>query len=460
MYTGALEGKVLRKNILESLVSRDAGNSQISPKLATLWKQIDKNTWHFFLRKNVKFHDGGDFNAETVVFNIKRLYNKKIHNQVRNKYFSSIKVDGKALDSHTLEIKTDRYEPLMLVLLSNMPIVSPNTPMDKWTRNPIGTGPYKLARWDAGSQIVLEYFDGYWGEKTPQVKKAVYVWRSESSVRASMVLVGEADLAPNIAREDANKPDMDFAYLNGETTSLRFGGNWEPPLNDQRVRMALNLAVDRNAIRGSILSKDVKLATQVVPPNIFGYNPDLKPWPYDPQKAKALLDEARKDGVPVDTEILIIGRIAYYPGAEELLEAMATMYRAVGFKIKIRMMEKGAYQKWRDKPYPAGAYLIPNQHGNAAGDATFSVFSKYHSKGKMCVNSDKKLDELIEKAQVATGEERQRLFHEVFYRVEQVVIPSQMLFHMVGYARVGERINFKPTIVTNEEIPLAQITFK
>jgi len=226
------------------------------------------------------------------------------------------------------------------------------------------------------------------------------------------------------------------------------------------VRLALNLAIDRNAIRGSILSKDVIHATQIVSPNIFGYNPNFKPFPYDPKKAKALLAEARKDGVPVDKEITMIGRIAYYPGADEILEAVSSMYREVGLKIKIKMMEKGAYTKYRDKPFPPELYLVPNQHGNAAGDATFSVYGKYHSKGKSCVYADKVLDGLIEKAQVATGEERRRLFHKVFYRIERENIVSAMLFHMVGFARVGKRINFIPTVVSNEQIPLAEITFK
>ena len=219
-------------------------------------------------------------------------------------------MEGKALDSHTLEIKTDKPEPLLPTLMGILAICSPNTPLDKLTRNPIGTGPYKFVKWDAGTQIVLERFDGYWG-KQPQVKKAIYVWRSESSVRAAMVVIGEADLAPDIARQDANRPDMDYSYLNSETTYLRIGGAWEPPLNDRRVRMALNYAVDRDAIRGSILSKDVIPATQMIVPSIFGYNPDLKVWPYDPQKARQLLDEARKDGVPVDKEILLVGRIGH-----------------------------------------------------------------------------------------------------------------------------------------------------
>ena len=95
-----------------------------------------------------------------------------------------------------------------------------------------------------------------------------------------MVAVGEADLAPNIAVQDATDQNMDFSYLNSETTRLRIEAK-VAPLNDKRVRMALNFAFDREALRGSILSKDVDHATQIVVPSINGYNPSLKVRQYD-----------------------------------------------------------------------------------------------------------------------------------------------------------------------------------
>jgi peptide/nickel transport system substrate-binding protein len=459
--TRALEGQVIMKNIVEPLTEINPDDSSITPRLATAWKQIDANTWQFSLRKGVKFHDGKDFNAEAVVFNLNRIYDKKLMSNIREKVFASLKVEGKAVDAYTLEVKTDRFEPLLPTLMGVMTIGSPNTPMDKWTRSPVGTGPYKFVRWDAGTQIILERFDGYWG-KQPQVKKAVYVWRGESSVRASMVEIGEADLAPNIAKQDATRPDLDQSYFNSETTVLRVGGPWEPPLNDRRFRIALNYAVDRNAIRGSILSKDVVPATQMILPNIFGYNPDLKVWPYDPQKARQLLDEARKDGVPVDREVLLVSRNPYYPGNEELLEAVMTMWKAVGLNVKLKLMEPGAYRPYDVKPYPTnvGPYISQKNHDNSRGDAVFTVFQNYHCKGTNSVICDKTVDDLIEKAQVAMGEDRRKLWQAAAKRIQEELVPNVMLFHMVSYARIGKRINFKPSLVTSGEIPIAQITFK
>jgi peptide/nickel transport system substrate-binding protein len=451
---------VFLNNIVEPLVEINPDDQSISPRLATSWKQIDAHTWQFVLRKGVKFHDGTDFNADAVVFNIKRLYEKKINSRTRLKYFSHFVLEGKALESHRLELKTDKFEPLLLTLLGNLFICSPNTPIDKVTRNLIGTGPYKFVKWDAGTQIILERFDGYWG-KQPQVKKAVYVWRSDSAVQASMVLLGEADITPNIAPQDANRPDMDKAYLNSETSFWRINA-WEPPLNDRRVRLALNYAVDRNAIRGSIVSKDEIPATQIIVPNIFGYNQDLKVWPYDPKKAKQLLDEARKDGVPVDKEILLVARTGHFPYMSELAEAMMTMYRAVGLNVKLRMLETGVYNTYKQKPYPVnvGPCLVANKHDNNNGDAVFSVFGKYDCAGYQSAICDKQLDELMGKAQVAMGEERRKLWQAVFKRVHEEIVPDVMLFHMVGYCRIGKRINYKPSLATTNQLELSQITFK
>jgi len=453
-------GKVILKNVVEPLTEFNPDTGEITPRLATSWKQIDDYTWQFSLRKGVKFHDGEDFNAEAVLFNIKRIYEPRLSIRIRDKYFAYLKMEGKALDSHTVEIKTDKLEALLPTLMGTLTICSPNTPMDKSTRNPVGTGPYRFVKWEPGKDIVLERFAGYWGEQ-PQVKKAIYVFRSESALRASMVLIGEADLASNIAVQDANNPDMDYSYFNSETLHLILGA-WEPPLNDIRVRKALNYAVDRNAIRGSILSKDVVPATQLVVPGIFGYNPDLKVWPYDPQKAKQSLDDARKDGVPVDREILMVGRTGMYPNNAELMEAVMAMYKAVGLNVKLLMAETGIHITYRDKPRPAakGPIIIENQHDNDKGDAVFTVFGMYSCGSKRNSICDAKLDELMKQGQVASGEKRRDLFRAVFKRIYEVLIPDVILFHQVGYTRVGKRINFKPSLASNSEMQLAQITFK
>ena len=307
--------------------------------------------------------------------------------------------------------------------------------------------------------MVLERFDGYWGEK-PEVEKATYVWRTELSVRAGMVATGEADIAPNITELDATDPSMDFSYFNSETTALRIDVT-RPPLDDIRVRKALNLAIDRQALIGTIFPKDVVPATQLVVPSINGHNPDLKVWPYDPDQAMALLEEARAAGVPVDNEITLLGRIEIYPNATESMEALLAMLQAVGLNVKLRMVEVAEWVDIYTKPFAEDRppTLHQTMHDNNNGDAVFTVFFKYHSDGAQSVLSDKELDGLIESATVAIGGERTKLWQEAFRRIYEDLVADVMLYHMVGYTRVGPRVKFTPSISTNSELQLAQIKF-
>lgn len=165
-----------------------------------------------------------------------------------------------------------------------------------------------------------------------------------------MVAVDEADIAPNIAVQDANNPATDVPYLNSETVRVRFEVN-EPPLNDIRVRQALNYALDRGTMKGTVFSKDTIIATHIFEPNIQGYNKSVKPWPYNPEKAMALIAAAKKDGVPVDKELTLICRQKQWPGAQEGMSAAMSYWQAVGFNVKMRCLEPKEHSDMNTKPF-------------------------------------------------------------------------------------------------------------
>jgi peptide/nickel transport system substrate-binding protein len=250
---------------------------------------------------------------------------------------------------------------------------------------------------------------------------------------------------------------MDFSYLNSETSSFRIDVD-KPPLDDVRVRKALNLAIDRDAMIGTIFSPDVVKATQFVVPSINGHNPDLEPYPYDPEQAKQLLAEAAADGVPVEDEITIVGRTEIYPNATEHAEAVMAMLQDVGFNVKLNMLEVAEWVDTYTKPYAEDRppQLVQTQHDNNNGDAVFTVFFKYHSDGAQSVLSDPE----IEKATVATGDERRAAWQEAFRRVHEDIVADIKMFHMVGYTRVGPRVDFTPDISTNSELQIAKVKFK
>lgn len=451
-------GRVLLQNVSETMTELKPGEG-LKPRLAESWEDMGDGTWRFHLRDGVKFHDGSDFDAEDVAHSIERTVNSEIVCEIGAKFFGGMEISGKAVDANTVDITTDPPSPILPLLVSTLTIVPSGTATDTFVDHPVGTGPYTFAEYNRGQNIKLKYNPDYWGEK-PTVDEATYVFRSDSAVRAAMVATGEADVAPNIALQDATAKDMDFAYPNSETLYLRID-NETPPLNDKRVREALNYAVDREAFVGTILADGTILATGMTPPSTIGYNKDLKPFPYDPEKAKALLEEAKADGVPVDTRIVLLGRTNNFGNVLETMEALLQMFQDVGFNMELQMYEVAEWEDFYSQPFAEDRppILVEAMHDNANGDPVFSMYFKYHSDGLQSGIKDPKLDDLISRASVASGEEREALWKELFAYIHSDVVADVMLFHMVGFSRVNPRLDFEPTIRTNSELQLGQIEF-
>ena len=452
-------GRIIMQNVAETLVEIDPKDGSIKARLATSWKQTDNLTWEFNIRKGVKFHDGADLNAKTVVKSIKRALNPKYDCEARTKFFGNISVTPSVVGSHTVAIKTKTPQPIMPAMMGIMSITSPNTQEAKGERNPQGTGPYVFGKWTPGQSVTLKRFSGYWGS-TPVVEDVMYVFRKESAVRAAMVKTGEADIAPNIAVQDATDPKMDFSYFNSETARLRIDMS-QKPLDDIRLRKAMNLAIDLDALRGTIFAAGVVPQTQIVVPSINGHNPRLKPWPYNLAEAKKLVAAAKADGVDVGKEIVIIGRLGIYPNSTEAMEAMHAMLSEAGFNLKIKMMETAGWLNFLSRPYAEdrGPTLVQGQHDNNNGDAVFSMYNKYACEGAQSTTCDSKVEAGIKAATAATGDKRRDTWQEVQRRLHQDIVPDVQMFHMVGFSRVNSRIDFTPTISTNSELQVSQVKF-
>ncbi|WAJ29384.1 ABC transporter substrate-binding protein [Antarcticirhabdus aurantiaca] len=459
MATRSNIGRVILENISETLTELDMKNGgQVAGRLAESWEDQGNGTWRFKLRPNVKFSDGTAFDAEDVKHSLERATSPDISCE-SSRYFGDTKLSASVVDPTTVDIKAEPAQPILPLLMSVLTIVPAETPIE-FTRQPVGTGPYVLSSWTPGQSIVLDRRADYWGA-APAVTKATYVFRSDSAVRAAMVQAGEADLAPSISVLDATNPATDFSYPNSETMYLRIDTS-VPPMNDKRVRQALNMAIDRAAFIGSLLPEGTEPAVAIVPPTTLGWNPDIKVPEFDPEGAKKLLEEAKADGVPVDTPIELIGRTDNYPNATEVNEALQAMLQDAGFTVNLRMLEVAEQEKLYSKPYLEGRppQLLSVLHDNAKGDPVFSAFFKYHSDGRQSGISDPKVDDLITRATAATGEERAKLWSELFATVHDEVVADVLLFHMVGFARVAERISFQPTIATNSQLQLSEIGFK
>jgi peptide/nickel transport system substrate-binding protein len=450
-------GQILSRNVVEPLTVIDPASGQATPGLATEWTQTVPNSWQLKLRDGVTFQDGAAFNAEAVKYSIERMTGGKVTCSNIAK-FGDAKLTVTVIDDLTVEIKSDKPQPILPTLLSVVMVVSPNTPADKAVNDPVGTGPYKLSSFTPQA-VVLEAFDGYWGEK-PDIVKASYVWRSESSIRAAMVETGEADLTPSIAIQDATNPETDFAYLNSETTAMRIDAGFAP-LDDVRIRKALNLAIDWEGL-AQLFGDDTQRASQMVVVGINGHDDKLAPWAFDAEQARALIAEAKAAGVPVETEIELIGRNGIYPNGTEAMEAMMAMWQDVGLNVKLTMLDVNDWLRYLQKPFPEGRgpNLLQMMHDNNKGDAAFTIPIFYTSAGSYSTVSDPTLDSEIAEAMAATGDDRTAKFKAIFNKVHDELALDIPMFHMIGYTRVGTRLDWKPDITTNSEIPLANIGLK
>ena len=457
MSSRAFEGRVTKYNINETLIQKNPADGKLRPRLATSWERVDDTHWRFKLRQGVKFHDGKPFNAENAKISLDRNWNKSISCGDRSKFFGDLPIETKVISEHEIEITTSRPEPILPMRMTGVVIAGPDTTQTGVVpagQGSVGTGPFIFDRWDTGTQILLKRNPDYWG-KQPEIEGMRYIWRSESSVRASMVKIGEADIALTIAAQDANEPKMDYTYLNSETTFLRLDTDIEP-MNDVRVRKAMNYALDLASIPGSILPKTAIRATQMIIPSIPGHNHELdkKPYAYDPEKARALLAEAKKAGVNVDKEMLFVSYPPHYPNAGELMEAFASMFTAVGLNVKLITVEPGQYQQLNTKPFADGREprIQQSSHDNNFGDPVFSVNFKYGCKGATSALCNADFDKEVLRVSGLGGDERVKGWQEIFRHLYEDLVPSVMMYHMVGFTRVSPRIDFVPDVTSNAEI--------
>jgi peptide/nickel transport system substrate-binding protein len=450
-------GVVVRSNITEPLIERDADTGKLMPLLATSWTQTDPLTWTFDLRSGVKFQNGAALTAKDAAFSINRALNAKVGCNVKGEMFGDEQLKAVATSDSTLTLTTPEADPVLPFKISFIEIVPSTTAPDSKVREPIGTGPYKIQSWNAGTKLTLAAFDGYWG-KQPAYKTAEFQWRNEGTVRAAMVKNGEADIATRLGPDDGIG-SLGKTYANNETTGLILTGSL-PPLTDIRVRQAINYALDKQGMIDSLYKgTGTEVATQIIRKGIVGFNPDIRPWPYDPAKAKQLIAAAKADGVPVDKPIAIVGRIAEWPNVDQMAQAIQGELAAVGLNVKVKMLETSQQVPYQVRPFvlDQGPYVDLISHGNQAGDAKFSDQYMLQN-GLESTIGDDQLDNLLATAEAAQGDARQDGFEKAFAYEHEHVVQFAPIAYMVGQVGIGPSVHYTPDPATGDEMHLAAMT--
>ncbi|MET0701384.1 MAG: ABC transporter substrate-binding protein [Mycobacterium sp.] len=450
-------GIVVRSNITEPLIERDPNSGDLQPLLATEWRQTSPTQWTFKVRDGVTFSNGAPFTAKDAAFSIDRAVNSELGCNVDGYVFGDEKLKLSTPDDATLVVETTEADPILPLRISFVEIVPTTTSMTEKVREPIGTGPYAIEDWEYGQKLLLKRNDTYWG-KPPGFARAEYQWRSEGSVRAAMLTNDETDIAVSLGPEDG-AGDLGVPFQNNETTALRMQAT-EAPLNDMRVRQAINYAVNRDGIVKALFRGLGQSASQLIPSGVVGYNDQLKIWPHDPDKAKQLIAEAKADGVPVDKQIRLIARTAQFPNIAETIEVLQSEFAEIGLNVKIEMMDTANQLLYQLRPFPenAGPYLLMIQHGNQAGDAAFTMDQYMLSDGPQAAYGTTEFDTKIRAAEKLTGDARQDAFAKLFAEEPQEIMQMAYIAHMKGILGKSARVDYQPNAATGDEMRLAEMT--
>lgn len=272
---------------------------EVQPYLATSWEQVDETTWRFKLREGVTFSNGAPFSADSVVFAIQHLTRPGAIAEVIARELVGVK-SATAESPSSVLIKTSRPEPLLPAALEQLLIVEPGQfqklGQEGFAAAPIGTGPFKVVSW-GDAKIELAAFKESW--RAPKVDALEIIASPETSARVQAIQSNQIDIAVALGYDNISQLEQAGARMNvshvTSALSLTFVLTHLPPghpLLDKRVRQALNYALNKEGYIKAFLGGMTQPASQPTTSSGFGYNPDIKPYPYDPEKAKALLAEA------------------------------------------------------------------------------------------------------------------------------------------------------------------------
>jgi peptide/nickel transport system substrate-binding protein len=405
--------------LYDSLVWID-DTGKIVPALAESWEVSQDGTQYTFkLRQGVTFHNGEPFNADSVVLSWKRGSRPEMKFGDRWTIAKSVE----KVDDMTVKVTTEKPNPLLLrTIAGNWAMVPPKyigeVGEEGFIAKPVGTGPVMLEEWAKEDRIVMKANPNYWQAGLPKVETLIFRPIPESATRVAAIQTGEIDIAPRLSSEEAatleGKPNIQVVrYPVDRVYYIAFNNLTSgkgQPTEDAKVRQAMNYAVDRQAIIDSLFNGAAKLSTGFVTPTNLGYNSAIKPYPYDPEKAKALLAEA---GFPNGFEMGYACPAGAYTNFEQVCEAIKGYLEKVGIKTNLEIMESGKYWDLEGKKElpplfgdswsEGSGEAFPRLRGALAGhDASFSAWS------------DPKIDELMAKiGSTIDDQERGKLYSEL-----------------------------------------------
>lgn len=433
------------ENVVEPLVglSRD-GN--LVPSLAEWSYQDGGKILEFKLRPGVKFHSGDPLTVEDIKFSHERMAKRSAIYQTRIRNLDHFEI----VDDKTFRFVFKRPDvtflpPRTLVVVSKA--YFDRVGEDEFVKKPNGTGPYKFVSYTPGVAMELEAFDSYWGG-APQIKKVRFNFVQEDNTRVAMLRAGEADIILNTPFQAvASVKQAGFKTVGIEVTptvSLQYViTNPKLPWYDVRVRRAIAHAVDADAIVKGLFQGIPKRHARFAPGEI-GYDPDLKPYAYDPALAKKLLAEA---GFPNGFDMPLLWWKGENTGLKETAEAVALYLKAVGINAQVssldvpqfvdlmRKAKTGTDGNWVGvTPTPLAQYFEP----------IVALAFTFHSSSPFSQYKNEKFDALVDQAMSTTDEAKRADLVKQATRILHDDIPQASLWSYVSTYAMKSNVDFVP----------------
>ena len=425
---------------LHDALVRPRPGERMGNSLAESWTESpDGLVYEFKLRPGLRFHNGDPCTAEDVKFSFARYKGtgaKELHANVQR-----VEIVGPLTLRFSLKAPWPDFMTFYGTTATAAGIVVPKHYLeqvgeDGFKQHPIGLGPYKFVSHRPGVEVVLEAYEGHW-HQVPHVKRVIMKGVPEGTTRLAMLKKGEADIALALDGPVAEEVQRDPHLTLVDTRYpgifwLEFADQWDPKSvwADKRLRLAVNYALDRQAINEAACLGYCP-PTGVIIPRLMEYALPVEPVPHDPQKAKQLLAEA---GYPNGFEA---GELVPIPPFFVVAEAVVNDLNAVGIRVKLRPMERAAfYAAWREKKL-RGLFLTAV---GASGNAATRVEAFIYSKGAYAYGGYPDIDALYqEQAVERDGAKREALLHRI-----QSLTVERVMFAPVMDARwltgVGARV--------------------
>ncbi|HET7884128.1 MAG TPA: ABC transporter substrate-binding protein [Acetobacteraceae bacterium] len=450
--------------IYNRLVEFRPGSTEVSPALSDRWEIAeDGKSFTFHLRSGVKwqanktFKPSRDFNTDDVVFSFDRQwkdanpYHKVsgggydyFNDMSFNKLLASIDV----LDKDTVRFTLNEAQaPFLADLAMDFATIQSKEYADALLKQgkpevidqePIGTGPFELVQYQRDSTIRYRRFDGYWGTK-PKLDALVFSINKDPAVRLAKLRANECQVMafPNLADLPAIKADPSLQLM--QQPGLNIGylafNNQKPPFTDKRVRIAINMAIDKQAILQAVYQGAGEPAKNLIPPTMWSYNNQVQDFPHDPEQAKKLLADAGfANGFETDIWAMPVQR-PYNPDARRIAELMQADLAKVGIKAKVVSYEWGEYRKrvqngehqmaelgWTGDNGDPDNFFVPLASCAAARQGGGSA-------SKWC---NQEFDALINKAATLVSQaERTKLYEQA-----QVIMHQEAPFYLIAHSVV------------------------